>query len=162
MRTRHYLTLPSQIPSIQKTSFHFTSRLTLYRHRHVLLQPWISKERVRICRRCSGDSGREAVPYWSSDDKVQVRMQLGGVFLLISPPPGSASASIFWVGTSTMPLPVRPRAVHEATALLPGCLCWWNSGEHQSLLFRLDFCVAELCKRNSFFEVEILDGALLH
>ncbi|KAM5586944.1 hypothetical protein ABKV19_005736 [Rosa sericea] len=40
------------------------------------------KERVRICRRCSGDSGREAAPYWSSDNKVQARMQLGGVFLL--------------------------------------------------------------------------------
>lgn len=29
-------------------------------------------------------------------------------------------------------------------------------------IFSADFCVARLCKRNSFFEVEVLDDTLLH
>ncbi|PRQ30251.1 putative ABC transporter type 1, transmembrane domain-containing protein [Rosa chinensis] len=63
-------------------------------------------------------------------------MQLGGVFLLTLATTG-ISVGFNFLGRDFYNVLARPRAVHEATALLPGCLCWWNSGEDQLLLFRL-------------------------
>ncbi|KAI5428544.1 hypothetical protein KIW84_033507 [Lathyrus oleraceus] len=64
-------------------------------------------------------------PYWSSDDKVQARLQLASVFILTLATTG-ISVGFSFLGRDFYNALARSRAIYEATTLLLGWLCWGN------------------------------------
>lgn len=105
-----------------------------------------------------------AAPYWSSDDKAQARMQLGAVFALTLATTG-ISVGFNFLGRDFYNA-LANKDQEQFTKQLFYYLGAFAGGIPVStnclLHFHLDFCVARLCKRNSFFEVEILDDKILH
>lgn len=102
-----------------------------------------------------------AAPYWSSDDKVQARLQLAGVFALTLATTG-ISVGFNFLGRDFFNA-LANKDQEQFTKQLLYYLCGFAVGIPVStLLHFLVLRFERLCKRHTCFEMEVLDDKLLH